>query len=55
MNHQNQCLLKKRWKKLINWYNNEFQALHPIERAALLHVIFVGILNHIQQIKMIIL
>ncbi|MCT4507838.1 MAG: Fic family protein [Tepidibacter sp.] len=36
-------IIKEEMEKLINWYNNESQRLHPIERAALLHVIFVGI------------
>lgn len=28
---------------LIQWYNGEGKSLHPVERAAMLHVIFVGI------------
>lgn len=27
----------------IDWYNNEGQKLHPVERASMVHIIFVGI------------
>jgi len=30
-------------EKLIKWYDNEAQKLHPVERGAMLHAIFVGI------------
>ncbi|MCX7695647.1 MAG: Fic family protein [Caloramator sp.] len=36
-------LIKQEMEKLIVWYNGEAQKLHPVERAALLHIIFVGI------------
>lgn len=36
-------LIKEEMEKLINWYNGEAQRLHPVERAAMLHIIFVGI------------
>ncbi|MGL4868491.1 MAG: Fic family protein [Cetobacterium sp.] len=36
-------LLKEKMNEFINWYNTEAQSLHPIERAAMVHIIFVGI------------
>jgi Fic family protein len=30
-------------ESLIKWYNTEGKELHPVERAALLNIIFVGI------------
>jgi len=36
-------LIKEQMEKLIDWYNNDGSKLNPVERAALLHVIFVGI------------
>ena len=36
-------LIKEQMEKLINWYNIDSRKLHPIERAAMLHIIFVGI------------
>lgn len=36
-------LLKEKMDNFINWYNNDGQKLHPVERAAMVHVIFVGI------------
>ncbi|WP_129600364.1 Fic family protein [Anaerophilus nitritogenes] len=33
----------KKMNKLINWYETDAQKLHPIERAAYLHGVFVGI------------
>jgi Fic family protein len=36
-------LLKEKMEGLIKWYNTDGKNLHPIERAALLHIIFVGI------------
>lgn len=36
-------LINGEMENLINWYNDEAQNLHPIERAALLHIIFVGV------------
>ena len=36
-------LIKEQMEELINWYNKDGQTIHPIERAALLHVHFVGI------------
>jgi Fic family protein len=35
-------LVKEKMEALIKWYDNT-QELHPIERAAMLHIIFVGI------------
>lgn len=35
-------LIKDEMEKFIDWYNNEGQKLHPVERAAMVHVIFVG-------------
>lgn len=36
-------LIKDEMEKFINWYNNEGQEFHPVERASLVHIIFVGI------------
>jgi Fic family protein len=36
-------LIKEEMKQLIKWYDNEAQKLHPVERGAMLHAIFVGI------------
>lgn len=36
-------LIKEKMENLIKWYDSDAQRLHPIERAAMLHVIFVGI------------
>lgn len=36
-------LINEQMDKLINWYEQETDDLHPITRGAMLHVIFVGI------------
>lgn len=36
-------LINEQMDKLINWYEQETDHLHPITRGAMLHVIFVGI------------
>jgi Fic family protein len=36
-------LIKEQMEQLIKWYDNEAQKLHPVERGAMLHAIFVGI------------
>jgi len=36
-------LIKEQMEQLIEWYENEAQKLHPVERGAMLHAIFVGI------------
>lgn len=36
-------LLKEKMEEFVNWYNSDAQLLHPVERAALVHIIFVGI------------
>jgi Fic family protein len=36
-------LIKEKMENLIKWYDTEGQSLHPVERAALLHIIFVGV------------
>ncbi|WP_019392771.1 Fic family protein [Priestia filamentosa] len=36
-------LIKEQMEQLIDWYENEAQKLHPVERGAMLHAIFVGI------------
>lgn len=36
-------LIKEEIENLINWYENKGQNLHPVERASLLHIIFIGI------------
>jgi len=35
--------LKEKMEELIAWHDGDAQSLHPVERAAMLHVIFVGI------------
>jgi Fic family protein len=36
-------LLKEQMENLIKWYEGEGAGLHPVARAAMLHIIFVGI------------
>jgi Fic family protein len=36
-------LIKEHMEDFVKWYNTKAQELHPIERAALVHIIFVGI------------
>lgn len=36
-------LIKDEMEELIRWYDNAARSLHPVERAALLHIIFVDI------------
>lgn len=36
-------LIKEQMEQLIKWYDIEAQKLHPVERGAMLHAIFVGI------------
>ncbi|UOE58943.1 Fic family protein [Priestia filamentosa] len=36
-------LIKEQMEQLIKWYEDEAQKLHPVERGAMLHAIFVGI------------
>lgn len=36
-------LLKEKMSEFIEWYNTKAQELHPVERAAMVHIIFVGI------------
>ena len=36
-------LIKEEMEDFINWYNTEALELHPIERAAIVHIKFVGI------------
>lgn len=36
-------LIKEQMEQLIKWYDTEAQKLHPVERGAMLHAIFVGI------------
>ncbi|MCY8231742.1 Fic family protein [Priestia endophytica] len=36
-------LIKEQMEQLIKWYEGEAQKLHPVERGAMLHAIFVGI------------
>ncbi|MFJ5625307.1 Fic family protein [Peribacillus loiseleuriae] len=36
-------LIKEQMEQLMNWYDIEAQKLHPVERGAMLHAIFVGI------------
>ncbi len=36
-------LIKEQMEGLISWYGSTGAELHPVERAALLHIIFVGI------------
>lgn len=36
-------LLKEKMNEFIEWYSTKAQELHPVERAAMVHIIFVGI------------
>ncbi len=36
-------LINEQMEDFIHWYNTEARNLHPIERAAIVHIIFVGI------------
>jgi Fic family protein len=36
-------LIKEKMESFVKWYNTEAQELHPIERSAMVHIIFVGI------------
>ncbi|MCM3571311.1 Fic family protein [Neobacillus mesonae] len=36
-------LITEQMEQVIKWYDNEAQKLHPVERGAMLHAIFVGI------------
>lgn len=36
-------LIKEQMESFIKWYDNDAQNLNPIERAAMVHIIFVGI------------
>ncbi len=36
-------LIKEKMEQLMNWYHHEGVHLHPVERGAMLHAIFVGI------------
>lgn len=36
-------LIKEKMEQLMNWYHHEGIHLHPVERGAMLHAIFVGI------------
>ncbi|WP_055669759.1 Fic family protein [Desnuesiella massiliensis] len=36
-------LIKEQMVNFIEWYNTDAKVLHPIERAAMVHIIFVGI------------
>lgn len=36
-------LIKEQMENFIKWYNSHGQKLHPVERAAMVHIIFVGI------------
>jgi len=36
-------LIKEQMENLIKWYNIDAEKLHPVEKAAMLHIIFVGI------------
>ncbi|MBA9028829.1 Fic family protein [Peribacillus huizhouensis] len=36
-------LIKEQMEQLMKWYDIEAQKLHPVERGAMLHAIFVGI------------
>lgn len=36
-------LIKEQMERFINWYSAEAKDLHPVERAAMVHIIFVGI------------
>lgn len=36
-------LIKEKMEEFIRWYEGEAKSLHPIKRAAMVHIIFVGI------------
>ena len=36
-------LIREEMERFIDWYKNEGQKIHPIERASIVHIIFVGI------------
>lgn len=36
-------LIKEQMERFINWYNAEAKELHPVERAAMVHIMFVWI------------
>ncbi|WP_221892769.1 Fic family protein [Cetobacterium sp. 2G large] len=36
-------LLKEKMNEFIEWYSTKAQELHPVERTAMVHIIFVGI------------
>lgn len=36
-------IIQEKMEKLMNWYFKEGASLHPVERSAILHTIFVGI------------
>lgn len=36
-------LIKEQMENLIKWYNIDAEKLQPVEKAAMLHIIFVGI------------
>jgi Fic family protein len=36
-------LIQEKMEQMMNWYNHEGIDLHPVERGAMLHAIFVGI------------
>lgn len=36
-------LITEQMENLIHWYNGEAQSMHPVKRAAVLHVIIVGV------------
>lgn len=35
--------IKEEMEKLMKWYENDAKKMHPVERAAILHILFVGI------------
>lgn len=36
-------LVNDEMERFVNWYNTEAQALHPVERASMVHILFVEI------------
>lgn len=36
-------MIQGKMKQMMNWYDEEGISLHPVERGAMLHAIFVGI------------
>lgn len=36
-------IIQEKMDRMMQWYHNKGQELHPVERAAMLHAIFVGI------------